>query len=63
MTNNLLEMINRTITFIESPAGIFILILIAIAIVEFLVIILLIWILKHQFENKRGVTSSGTFTT
>ena len=48
---NIKEMINNTTQFLGTPAGITILILLAVVFVEFFIIWLLIWILKNNFRN------------
>ncbi len=54
MFNNLKDMITNTINFMETPIGIFIVILIFIILIESLIIWLLIWILKNQFNKNKG---------
>lgn len=60
MVNSFFNMINNTLNFIGTPAGIFILILLALVIVEFLIIVLLIWIIKNQFDKNKKGDSNGT---
>ena len=48
---NIKEMINNTTQFLGTPAGITILILLAVVFVEFFIIWLLIWILKNSFKR------------
>ena len=52
--NSIKEMIGNTLNFIGSPLGIFILILFVIIIAEALIIWLLIWIIKNQFNKNKG---------
>lgn len=56
--NNIKELIGNTINFIGSPLGIFILILLAIVIAEALIIWLLLWIIKNQFNKNSGVKTN-----
>lgn len=54
MATNFIEAIRNTLSFLQTSAGIFIIILIVIVIVEFLIIWLLIWIIKNQFSKNKG---------
>jgi len=54
MLEKLKEMIQNTINLIGSPLGIFILILFVIIVVEAMIIWLLIWIIKNQFNKNSG---------
>jgi hypothetical protein len=56
--NSIKGMIGNTITLIGSPIGIFILILFVIIIIEALVIWLLLWIIKNQFNKNLGVKTN-----
>ena len=58
MTTNFIDAIENTISFMQTSIGIFIFILIAIIIAESLIIWLLIWIIKNQF-NKSSQKSDG----
>ncbi len=60
--NNIKEMVGNTINFIGSPLGIFILILLVIIIAEALIIWLLIWIIKNQFNKNSGVRTNEQTT-
>lgn len=51
MATNFIEAIKNTMSFIQTPIGIFILILLTIIIIESFVIWLLIWVLKNQFNK------------
>jgi nitrogen fixation-related uncharacterized protein len=62
MVTNILNAIQNTINFLQTSTGIFILILIAIVAVESLVIWLLIWIIKNQFDKNKGEKNNGTIT-
>lgn len=55
MLNNIKEMIGNTINFLGTPIGIFIMILIFIVLVESLIIWLLIWVIKNQFNKNKEV--------
>jgi len=55
MINEIKEIINNTIRFLGTSAGITIVILLLIIFVQFLVIWLLIWILKNNFKKEKSV--------
>ena len=50
--NNIKEMIENTMNFLGTSAGVTILVLLCIVVVESLIIWLLIWIVKNQFNKK-----------
>jgi len=59
MISEIKEMINNTINFLGTSAGITILILLLIIFIQFLVIWLLIWILKNNFKKDKSIGGSN----
>lgn len=49
--NNIKEMIENTMNFLGTSAGVTIIVLLCIVVVESLIIWLLIWIIKNQFNK------------
>ena len=55
MINEIKEMINNTIRFLGTSAGITIVILLLIILILSLIIWLLIWILKNNFKKEKSI--------
>ncbi len=51
MASDLFSMIDNTFKFLGTPAGITILVLLAVCVIEFLIILLLMWIIKNNFKK------------